>query len=214
MKRLTLVIHLLFFSIFGINALAQKNNSIYFLANSNFYPGVTGRKFKLDDQFGIGYERKLNTKIAMNICFSKWYVGNAETIPYYRWECTSLDKSCEQQIVFRRNYKFIDISTTYSVFRSQKYGQVNLQLGIGGVWGVNRRIDTILLPVIEPYDYYEVKGHNENAIYFGLIPGLIYDYFLWKKRINIGLHLKLRKYFGSSEAPLQGDRGLHIGFSF
>ena len=220
MKKI--ILYLLIFTPI-LNISAQKKNTIYLVTNNISHP-KRAIFFYILDQYGIGYERKLNKKFSASVLLSEWYSGDqhGKILDFsgtyngaYFEPCNGTGtKSCEKKVARREKYKFIDIGVGYNIYKHKRYGSIDAQLAMGYTWGKNIIIDTVELPAIPPYDDIGITLHTESAKYFSIIPSLSYNYYFWKQRINVGIQAKGRYFFHIEEGFKQYEWGIHIGYNF
>ncbi|MEZ5047010.1 MAG: hypothetical protein R2831_08455 [Chitinophagaceae bacterium] len=169
-------------------------------------------------QWGLTYQRQVCKKYYLGLTYHKWTTENDNFLPekegnliHKRW-LYDWDGDIEGLISNRQYYRHVGLEGNRIIFDKAKRGMLCAGMGISYTWGRNSVVDTVLRPQVEPFDAYDIKYSHHAARYFGICPTINYDYFLWKERIILGVHLKARKMFGMPQ--MQYDAGFHFGYQF
>jgi len=213
MKHISIVLLLLI----SIQSKSQKHNSISFnLGMMKFAQSVYPLTFFTIR--GINYERKIRN-IKLGIAYNRWVKEDDKIIPldyesdvkskdYYLWNL----KATEKKLVARQNYFMIDFNFFNKLLLPKKIGELYVGGAFSYTQGKNSYCDTVILSPYPPFDDIDISYYHKTGRYFGLVPTINYNYYLFKEKIILGIHVRARKYFGLNDT--QFDLGIHFGYNF
>lgn len=213
MKVSNYILFCLLFYCFNLNA--QKNNQIYLHASDTWHRGKFWSVINFSEQYGFGYKRKIWKNTSIVFSYAEWsYKYNGEILNTRYEKCSFSGHDCVGGIYSRKKYKFVDLLLDYAIIEKVKIGSVNVQLGLSGFKGQNSVIDSVLMPTSPPFDNFDTYSRAELEHTIGYSAGFHYNYYFWKKRLSIGLHFKLSKFFSTKQDFLQITRGIQVGVNF
>jgi len=172
--------------------------------------------------YGLGYERLLGKHISLHLSYAKWHQGElpssilskSSRVSGMVYEPCFKDgwENCLNKVFSRRNYEFLDMGVNYKVFKI--FNKFNLAGGLAfsRAWGEDIKLDTIVPSVFPWHGDFLEYSFDLNAVHYGLVPMLSFEYPLWKGRFVPSFHFRTRKYFGLQS--IQSELGLQCAFHF
>lgn len=167
------------------------------LSPLQYFPAFYG------DQFGINYERRINSNWFIGLQYSFWKTWKTASSSYM---LTVEPVSKDGDLAFRKKYRFLDAYGLYKYYYN-KHHVFNAGLGISYLMGRHYYTYDYYLnpepPIDERYNVYERKRS-----YIGMVPMVGYEYQFSKNRFNIGVSMRARYY--ANQLPPQYDLCFHI----
>lgn len=225
MSNITKILCTAFFSIACFQAVQgqEKNDFKNFHNNvrielSGFEPSEpfeTTSTFTFFRQIGFYYGRQVYKNFHLSAGYNQWYNFGSSSIT--REPALINPKFFFNRnipvgtISFRRRYKNFDLAALYNIATENKKHNITSGVGICYTTGIN---DTITLVAVnpEPFGDHDIFSGSEEVNYTGIIPQVYYNYFFLHNRVNIGAHLKYRKYLKTDLTML--ELGIQVGFNF
>jgi hypothetical protein len=196
---------------------AQTYQSRIQLTASNFYvpKGLQEKIFRPAlRSVGIAYLHRLTPKIRVCVAYSAWYSWNklSNFMPvdgngYYE-DVGPMDEWKKGDLRARYDYHFFEMSGNYAVNQSS-VGE--LYVGIGASYATGKNTITESINNIPWAIDRIVESSKKKRSYFGALVQAGYDFFLFRKRITLGLSETVRYY---PSLPLQYYTNLNIGYNF
>lgn len=156
------------------------------------------------------YRRQITTQLGVFASYAKAPIG-AWLMTY---ENFTTDTASIGKIETRNKYQFFDLGMAYALLRYHSH-QLSVTAGVSLAYGENAyKTKLIMAPggIYGQGDIIDVAYEWKNESYPGLIAGLRYDYFFWKKRVNAGIDFTIREY--AHDFPFQINYGIHLGYNF
>lgn len=187
----------------------------------NRFSLMAGFSNSFDDPFciwGAQYQRKLHKHWSVGISYSMWRLNapgqdsdGRNKMPYVRVYPKMNDETTWKvnNIMWVFHYKFIDFYTYYQIHLSKR---IKLVTGFGpsAAFGKNRVITYLWINPEPPVDVV-IHTKNVNASYFGISQKNEITYSFLKDRVDAGLFLSGKYYFGLGH---QIDLGFALGLNF
>lgn len=206
--------------------------------------GLGGYKFSnvimqqnsLINTFNIQYSRKVTDNLFAYTQYTK--------APIKGWLLAEVNFSLAKESIGKltnfMKYNYFDIGLQYQLIRYKNHTISSLG-ALSITYGKNRYLTHVVWSDPEPGEPYGHPFHSDQEYkiecYFGGIAGLRNDYAFWKNRINIGIDIAARYYFGKKNAnldnphpntqvpnpninegrhnfPFQINYGVHLGYNF
>lgn len=198
----------------------QKKNKLF----GNSIQLVTGNYYVKDKphtlpkspfaQIGIYATCRIYKNIGVGLGYSQWNRSKLFVInKHHGLQETSSTNYIPivGQLESRYDFKMADgyINYQHNLFNSAHY--VYAQLGLSYCWGINEYLD-LYWRNPEPGGDVIAFYRQESASYWGIIPGIGYNYYFLKNRLNVGMLIRGRYY--RYRTPMQLDMALNIGVNF
>ena len=191
------------------------------LSYSFFMPHVElGKSISSLDNTGLSYriglyntEWSLGMRLASAETFGIFQIESVKrTNLFYFEKGKGIGYNTVGEKIGYNDYYFADVFAAFTFWHPQRHA-FSAVMGISGARGT----DVYLTEYEEYWENGQLLGlgyrtEDRKALYFGLVGGLRYDYSFWKNRLNAGMHLSARKYFGWNR--LMWEPGLQIGYNF
>lgn len=163
---------------------------------------------------GIAYLHQLTPRIRVGVAYSAWYSWNklSNFIPadgngYYE-NVGPMDEWKKGDIRARYDYRFFELLGNYTINQSS-VGE--LYAGIGASYTTGKNTITEGINNIPRVRDGIVESSEKKKSYFGALAQTGYDFFLFRKRITLGLSETVRYY---PSLPLQYYTNFNVGYNF
>jgi hypothetical protein len=196
---------------------AQTYQSRIQLTASNFYvpKGLEEKIFKPAlRSVGIAYLHQITPKIRVGAAYSVWYSWNklSNFIPvdgngYYE-DVGPMDVWKKGDLRARYDYRFFELSGNYTISQTA-LGESYAGVGLSYATGKNTVTESIS-NIPWAIDWV-VQSTVEKKSYVGALVQAGYDFFLFRKRMTLGLSETVKYY---PALPLQYYTNLNIGYNF
>lgn len=165
-------------------------------------------------QIGLSYTHAVNECISLQASYLKWYNWNKLDgfIPLhgnrYAEQLGAIETWKPGDVQSRFDYQFVELSALYTLPCSASQ-ELYAQAGLSYSWGYNDKVK---------YTYHEpgafdwlVESETEKSSHLGGIAQIGYNYFLFKRRINLGVSAAMRYY---PKLSAQYYTNVNVGYNF
>lgn len=190
------------------------SNSVKILFTDFYSRATSYGRFPIPEpgctQQGLYYERRVINNFFVGVGYMQWYnllrdfSGKGTVVLILHPFDTPVVGSLRHRI----DYKMLDGYIQRKIRIKQSPHVVGLSLGMSYCWGTDVYMVSEWYYSFEPH----IVNEGRRADYYGIIPGISYDYQFWKNRLGVGGDIRARYYSGRPEA--QYDYGIHIGVNF
>jgi|SRR5690606_19450844 len=214
---------------------AQRNRIEIGVGNYKIY-NVVAQPDDLISQVQFTYSRNINNQLRL---FSS-YLRMPLNSRYLAIEEYLMSKEAVGKIENRGKYNYFDLGGAYKLWGFKNH-TFSLSAALSLTYGENSYLTHVVWSDPKPGELYGRPFHadydKKMESYFGGVAGLRYDYTFWKNRINIGVDIAARHYFGKKNAklenphpntqvsdpnipggrnnfPFQINYGIHVGYNF
>lgn len=206
--------------------------------------GVGGYKFSsvimqqnaIFNAFSVSYSRKIEERFHLHTQYTRGPLSGSLSAV----RNLSMSRQSVGKLTTHYEFNYFDIGGKYQLYKIKSH-DFSITGALSLAHGRNEYLTHVVWSEPEPGEPYGHPFHANYATkketYFGALAGLRYDYRFWNNRINIGLYLSARCYFGKKNAklenpypgtqvpdpnipggrhsfPFQGNHGIHVGYNF